>query len=59
MELKEIVRDAAVEADGKKRLACAKAFEIAQEQGVSLQQIGACCNEEKIKIMSCQLGCFQ
>lgn len=40
------------------RLACEKAYALATELNVPLQQIGALCNELEIKIASCQLGCF-
>lgn len=40
------------------RLSCEKAHELAKELNTSLQVIGASCNELKIKIAACQLGCF-
>ena len=40
------------------RLSCEKAHELAKKHNISLQEIGALCNELKIKIASCQLGCF-
>jgi len=40
------------------RLSCEKAHELSALLGVSLQEIGVLCNELKIKISSCQLGCF-
>ena len=40
------------------RLTCEKAHDLARELNVSLQEIGAVCNELKIKISACQLGCF-
>jgi hypothetical protein len=40
------------------RLTCEKAHELSATLGVSLNEIGALCNELKIKISSCQLGCF-
>jgi hypothetical protein len=40
------------------RLSCEKAHEISATLGISLQEIGMLCNELKIKISSCQLGCF-
>jgi hypothetical protein len=40
------------------RLSCESAHELAKELNTSLQQIGALCNELKIKIAVCQLGCF-
>jgi hypothetical protein len=40
------------------RLSCEKAFEMAGALNVSLKEIGSICNELKIKIMACRLGCF-
>jgi hypothetical protein len=46
----------AAEKDG--RLSCEKAHELAKELNVSLRELGALCDELKIKITACQLGCF-
>ena len=40
------------------RLTCEQAHALAKELKVTLQEIGALCNELKIKISACQLGCF-
>ncbi|HXY62585.1 MAG TPA: hypothetical protein VEJ22_06595 [Nitrospirota bacterium] len=40
------------------RLSCEKAHELSVTLRISLQEIGVLCNELKIKISSCQLGCF-
>ena len=40
------------------RLACEEARALAQTLGVPIEEIGAVCNELKIKITSCRLGCF-
>jgi len=40
------------------RLSCEKAHELSRDLSVPLRDIGAICNELKIKISSCQLGCF-
>ena len=42
--------------DGK--LYCEKAYRLAAAHGIKLWQIGQICEEEKIKITGCQLGCF-
>lgn len=44
-------------ADGK--LTCDHAHQIAERHGVKLWQIGQICEEQNIKIKSCQLGCFK
>ncbi len=58
-ELKNVVVEAAVEIDGTNKMPCPKAFRLAEEHSVSLKEIGECCNENKIKIAGCQLGCFE
>jgi len=44
---------------GRKTLACARAFRLVKENHISLKVIGAICNKNGIKIVSCQLGCFK
>lgn len=50
----EAVRNAAQ--DG--RLSCEQAHDLGRELDVPLRDIGAICNELKIKVTACQLGCF-
>lgn len=40
------------------RLTCEQAHALAKGLNVTLQELGALCNELKIKISACQLGCF-
>ena len=40
------------------RIACAAAFRLAEELGLSRKDLGELLNEFKIKITHCQLGCF-
>jgi len=40
------------------RLSCERAMALAGEMNVSISEIGKICNELKVKIGSCQLGCF-
>jgi hypothetical protein len=54
-DLEALIR-AALGPDGK--LACADAFRVAAEAGVPVGSVGKRCNELKIKIKGCQLGCF-
>jgi hypothetical protein len=42
----------------KKRLTCTEAFELASKYEMEIIEIGHICNEQKIKICKCQLGCF-
>ena len=41
-----------------KRLSCKSAFEIAAEFDCLPVDVGKLCNELKIKICGCQIGCF-
>jgi len=50
----DVVRNAAVD----NRLSCEKARELAEELKVPVGEIGRICNVLKIKITTCQLGCF-
>jgi hypothetical protein len=58
-KLTVLIRESAIERDGKKVMPCPKAFMIAGEYDVSLKEIGACCNDAGIRISNCQLGCFK
>ena len=53
------VLERALESDGGKKLACGTAFELAQEFGAEIIEVGRICNRHKIKICKCQLGCFK
>jgi hypothetical protein len=53
------VKAAAAERDGRLILRCADAFRIAGEYSVGVGVIGGICNENSIKIVQCQLGCFK
>jgi alanyl-tRNA synthetase len=57
-QVNEILRKAAVIKDGKPKLPCKRAFQLADELGLTLKEIGEICNSEGIKIINCQLGCF-
>lgn len=52
------IRKVASEKEGKLRLSCTDARRIAEEQKISYAEIGNLCNNEKIKIHHCELGCF-
>jgi len=58
MQEKERIIDAVKKAAVDNRLSCERAHRIGEELNVALREIGAVCNELKIKITSCQLGCF-
>jgi len=40
------------------RLTCEKAHELADTLGIPLRELGVLCDQMKIKITACQLGCF-
>jgi hypothetical protein len=46
----------ALSKDGK--ISCKQALKLAEEEGISSRDIGTLLNELKIKVASCQLGCF-
>jgi len=58
-ELDRVVLEASVELDGKRKLSCARAFEIAERHGVAKKEIGKSCNRAGVRIAACQLGCFK
>ena len=58
-ELTNAVIAATGESDGKKRLSCQTAFDLAEKFGVSKKTLGQACNDNNIKITNCQLGCFK
>ena len=53
-KIMEAIRSGAV----NNRLTCEKAHELSASLGIPLREIGDLCNELKIKISACQLGCF-
>jgi hypothetical protein len=46
----------ALSKDGK--ISCKQALKLAEEEGISSRDIGTLLNELKVKVASCQLGCF-
>lgn len=59
MATKEELKDSVLKGAVEGKLPCAVACRIADELGVSRKEIGNTANELKIKISSCQLGCFK
>ena len=58
-QLLDAIRKVAGERDGRVTLACADAFKLAAERGCELLDVARVCNANNIKIVECQLGCFQ
>ncbi|MDP3014724.1 MAG: hypothetical protein Q8M92_10805 [Candidatus Subteraquimicrobiales bacterium] len=54
-EVKEMVKKKAKE----RRLSCPMARKIAEELNISPVKVGEACNELKIKLYGCELGCFK
>ena len=46
------------EAQGRRSLTCAEALALAAELDVEAARIGRICDQEKIRLCACQLGCF-
>jgi hypothetical protein len=53
-DVKTRIRAAAPEG----KIACAAAFRLAEELGITRKELGSLLNELRIKIIQCQLGCF-
>ena len=59
LTLAEAVAKRAIDSDGKMKLTCAAAFELAEKFAVEVVEVGRVCNQQDIKICRCQLGCFK
>jgi hypothetical protein len=51
--------DGRQEPDGRRKLACADAFDLAERFDVKIVEVGRICNRNNIKICKCPLGCFK
>jgi len=58
-ELTASVKAVCVERDGRLTLRCADAFQVAKKASTDLATIGRICDENGIKVVQCQLGCFK
>lgn len=52
------IREAVMKAAGDGRISCTAARKLAVELNVSPKAVGEACNQLKIKIHACELGCF-
>ncbi|MFZ5650201.1 MAG: hypothetical protein ACOY4I_05050 [Bacillota bacterium] len=52
------IREAVLKVARDGRLSCTAARKLAGELKVGLKDIGEACNQLKIKIHACELGCF-
>jgi hypothetical protein len=55
---REGIREAIRAVSTAGRLTCEQAHDLSSDLDVPLSEIGAVCDELKIKIAACQLGCF-
>jgi hypothetical protein len=55
---RERIREAIRAVSTAGRLTCEQAHDLSRDLDVPLSEIGVVCNELKIKIAACQLGCF-
>jgi hypothetical protein len=55
----DTIRQLIMEKQRDNRIACKTAVEIADATGIPRRKIGEILDEMKIKIHSCQLGCFE
>ncbi len=53
------IKELIMKRQSNNRISCKAACDIADESGASRSLIGRLLNEMKIKIHSCQLGCFK
>ena len=59
VELVNAVLEKSFKVGEKIKLPCTDALEIAEQFGVKPVEVGKICNQKKIRISSCQLGCFK
>lgn len=57
-ELDPRVKEAVLKIAAEGRIACPAARELAEQLGVDPSVIGNACNQLRIKIKGCALGCF-
>ncbi len=53
------VLKASHEKEGRLYIECIEIFKIAEQFHFKPIEVGKICNEKKIKIINCQLGCFK
>ncbi|MEN6460043.1 MAG: hypothetical protein ABFC94_01555 [Syntrophomonas sp.] len=58
MAEKEKIAEKLKELAPQGKLSCTKAHKLAEELEVTPRELGEICNELKIKIFACELGCF-
>ncbi len=57
-EQAKLLREKIAAAALEQKLPCKTAFALAAEAGCKPAEVGRLCNEDGIKVVACQLGCF-
>ncbi len=58
MDIQENIKKRIIKVAHEGRLSCEEAFNLAQELDCKASEIGQACDDLKIKIIKCRLGCF-
>jgi hypothetical protein len=58
-ELLRAIREACRYENGRAMITCMDAFKLAEKFDVTPARLGWACDQESIRICSCQLGCFE
>jgi len=56
--MSDAVKERVMKESKEGKIPCAKALALAKELGVTPAEVGKAANETKVKVVSCQLGCF-
>ncbi len=56
--IRKKIKEYAIEKDGKVKLKCGDAFNIAEELGKKPGEVGKVCQIDDVRIIGCTLGCF-
>jgi len=54
----EVVKEKVKESAKEGKMSCSVARKIADELGIPIREVGHACDELKIKLYGCELGCF-
>jgi hypothetical protein len=57
-KIEEAIKAKVIDKGCKQYISCTEALGLAEKLNIEPNKIGNICNELKIKIINCQLGCF-
>ncbi|HNW98375.1 MAG TPA: hypothetical protein PKK00_08200 [Bacteroidales bacterium] len=57
-KIEEAIKAKIIAKEGKQYIPCATALKIAEDLHAPTSEVGKVCDDMKVKIMKCQLGCF-